>query len=232
MNRRLVAPAFAALVMLAVLLGLGAWQLRRLASKEALLAQIDRAESAPPVPLPARGTPAPFSRIILRGRLRADPVALYGIDVRGEGAAMRLGASLVEVLDRPGAPPVLVDLGWVPTDDGAIVQPIGGDATIIGYVRPAENPSWLSARDDLATRHFYTLNPTTIGAALGAPEVLPFTVVALSHVGPGPYPVPAASLPRPPNNHLQYALTWFGLAAVLVVIFASWVRRGGTPPPL
>jgi surfeit locus 1 family protein len=42
---------------------------------------------------------------------------------------------------------------------------------------------------------------------------------------PGRYPIPAQHLPRPPNNHLQYALTWYGLAGALVVTFAAWSRK-------
>ena len=53
----------------------------------------------------------------------------------------------------------------------------------------------------------------------------PFILVALGPAPPEGFPDPAKHLPRPPNNHLQYAITWYGLAAVLVVIFAIWSRK-------
>ena len=211
--------ALATAVALAILIALGVWQLRRLAWKEGLLAQVDAAETAPPLPLGA-ATPPLFTRVTAQGTLAGAPTALYGVDVQNN----HLGAQLVERLDRTGAPPLVVVLGWVPTDTGhaAIVS---GPATITGYVRLPEQPNWLSAADDPAGRHFYTLDPKAIGAALAAPDAAPFVLVALGKPGAWGQPVPATSLPRPVNNHLNYALTWFGLAASLAGVFGTWVVR-------
>jgi surfeit locus 1 family protein len=196
-----------------ILVSLGVWQIHRLHWKEGLLAQIDAAEKAPPIPLTGV-TPPLFARVIAKGTLVAPPYALYGAEVR-DG---RLGAQLIEKLERPGQAPLLVVLGWVSTDH-ATPQPRTGPAEVTGYVRLPEHPNWLSAADDVEGRRFYTLNPATIGPALGAPDAAPFTLVAL-----GPAPA-AEALPRPVNNHLNYALTWFGLAAALLAVFVAWVRR-------
>ncbi len=207
-------------IALAILVALGVWQLRRLAWKEGLLAQIDAAETRPPQPLTTT-TPPLFTRIVATGTLVAAPTALYGVDVRDN----HLGAQLVERLDRPDAAPLVVVLGWVPTDTGHPVA-ISGPATITGYIRLPEQPTWLSAADDMRGRHFYTLNPATIGAALGAPDPAPFVLVALGKAPAWGQPVPADALPRPVNNHLNYALTWFGLAASLLgVVGVSASRR-------
>jgi len=214
--RRLLGPGLLTLAMLAVLIGLGTWQLDRLAWKTALLAEIDRAEQAPPVALPA--TPAPFAKVVVAGRLRPDLAALYGDEVRDIASGPAMGARLIEPLERPGAPPVLVDLGWVP-EGGA--HP-GGAARIVGYVRPPERRGWLSAADDPKARRFYTLDPAAIGAALGLAEATPYVLVALQGGPDGPQP--ATALPRPANNHLQYALTWYGLAVTLAVIYGLWCR--------
>ena len=66
-----------------------------------------------------------------------------------------------------------------------------------------------------------------IGAALGNPQVAPFTLVALAPSAFGGAQ-PATELPRPTNNHLQYAFTWFGLSGALMAVFISWALRG--PP--
>jgi surfeit locus 1 family protein len=42
---------------------------------------------------------------------------------------------------------------------------------------------------------------------------------------PKGYPDPAQHLPRPPNNHLSYAITWYGLAAGLLLVFGLWTRE-------
>ena len=217
------APVRGALVATAIactiLVALGVWQLQRLHWKEGLIAQIDAAERAPPVLL-GPGTPPLFTRVRVRGTLRADHLALYGAEVRG----MRMGAQGIQVLDRPGARPLLVVLGWIPTE-GAAPRPLSGSADITGYIRLPEPGGWLSATDDLERRHFYALNPSTIGASLGASNAAPSTLVALGPPAPPGQPQPAETLPRPVNNHLQYALTWFGLAAALLGVSGAWVRK-------
>ena len=205
-------------VAFAILVGLGVWQIQRLHWKQGLIAQVDAAERAPPVPL-GPGTPPLFTRVRVHGTLRADHLALYGADVRG----MRMGAQAIQLLDRPVGKPLLVELGWVPTD-GGLPHPSSGEADVIGYVRLPDPPGWLSAADDSEGRHFYALDPHTIAQSLGAADASPFTLVALGPPAPPGQPQPADALPRPVNNHLQYALTWFGLAASLLGVFGTWVR--------
>ncbi len=215
----LLGASVATALALVILIGLGLWQLQRLHWKQGMIARIDAAEQAPPVAL-GDGTPPLFTRVRVSGTLRPDHLALYGADVRG----LHMGAQSVQLLDRPGQKPVLVVLGWIPTDMGG-PKPLAGPANITGYVRLPEHPDWLSAADDLQGRHFYTLNPIAIGASLGAADVAPFTLVALGRAEPD-RPQPADALPRPVNNHLQYAFTWFGLAAALLGVFLSWAVRG------
>jgi surfeit locus 1 family protein len=218
--------AIATGVALAILIALGVWQLQRREWKLGILAAIDRAESGPPMAL-GRDPPA-FAKVFVTGTL-LPARALYGIEVRDQlGGQPREGAQLVGMVARPGAPDVVVDLGWVPIDDGAPdpLRPAAARSiTVTGYVRAPDHPNWLSARDDPAARRFYTLDPRAIGAALGERDVAPFTLVALGKAAWPGGPVPAEALPRPPNNHLQYAFTWFGLGATLLWVFGSWVKR-------
>jgi surfeit locus 1 family protein len=229
--RRLAGPALMTAVMLVILLGLGTWQVRRLAWKEAILAQIAEAEAAPPVPLsaaPDAPVPPPFTKVAVTGTLLHTLSALYGADVRDTRAGPELGALLIEALQRPGAPPVIVDRGWVPMKPTSTVEEPEGIVTIAGYVHLPDTPGLFSAHDDVAGRHFYTLDPGAIGAALGLAHVAPFILIAVGPPSPRGLPIPAAHLPRPPNNHLAYAITWYGLAAALVVIFVIWARKAVT----
>jgi surfeit locus 1 family protein len=134
-----------------------------------------------------------------------------------------MGADRMQVLET-AAGPVLVDVGWVPTE-GAGPPVTSGPARITGYARMPERQHWYSPDDSPRAGLFYTLDPHAIGVALGAPAVAPFTLVALGKATDTP-PIPATELPRPPNNHLQYALTWFGLAAALACVFGVWVVKG------
>ncbi len=200
--------------MLAVLISLGVWQLHRREWKLAILADIDVAEASPPIPLPAH--PRPFTKVVVQGTLRPGDTALYAVDIR----MGKQGAQLIQPLDRPGQDTVLVDRGWVPEGQPDYPQPSG---SIAGYIREPVQQGSFTPDDDLRARHFYTLDPTKIGRALGVAHPAPFILVALGS-GEG-LPETATALPRPPNDHLNYALTWFGLALSLLVVFAAAARK-------
>ena len=220
--RRLFWPCFSVVLMELLLLALGTWQVHRLHWKEAILAQIARAEAAPPVPL--TGRPDPFTKVAVTGRLRNDLAASYGADVRDTPTGPQLGTYLIVPLERRNGGILLIDRGWVPAKRAGHIDQPRGTVTIAGYVHPADRPGTFSARDDPATRTFYTLDPETIAAALGLKNVAPFILIALGPPPPEHYPEPATHLPRPPNNHFIYAVTWYGLAFALVVMFVVWIR--------
>ena len=237
--RRLLWPGTMTAIMLLVLLGLGTWQVKRLFWKQALLAQIAQAETAEPIPLArieAGGTLSPFMKISATGTFLPDETALYGAEVRdvapgpGMGGPV-MGAQLIEPLREVNGELILVDRGWVPLSrTGPLDQPTG-EVTVSGYVRFGDSQHWFSAADDPSTRRFFTLDPRAIGEAIGQPNLRPFVLVALAAGGPSSgmvehWPDPARHLPRPPNNHLSYAITWYGLAIALLTIFTIWARKG------
>jgi surfeit locus 1 family protein len=135
-----------------------------------------------------------------------------------------MGSHQIVPLERTGATTILVDRGWVPKKLPSPLDNPSGIVAVTGYVRPEESQHWFSAADDVAVRQFYTLDPRAIGAAVGVADPAPFILVALGEAGAS-YPSPAQSLPRPPNNHLSYIITWYGLAMVLIVIFIVWTRK-------
>ena len=186
-----------------------------------MLASIDAAEAAPAVPLPP--DPPAFAKVFADGTVRST-AGLYGSEVRDTPAGPAIGAYLIEALDRPALPTVLVNRGWVPTN-GAIPPVTAGAAHLEGYVRRPDQPGLFSAADNPAARRFFTLDPAAIGPALGVPDPAPYTLVELGTPQPGIYPAPATTLPRPPNDHLSYAITWFSLAAVALVISVLQLRR-------
>ena len=229
-GRRLLPPAAMTLAMMAVLLSLGTWQVQRLLWKQTLLAQIERAEAAPPNPLPnpLLVNPPPFAKISATGTFLPGKTALYGAEVRPTAMGTAMGARMIVPLRQSDGKILLVDRGWAPlTRTGPIDMPTG-IATIAGYVRFADSRGWFSAKDDIVAHRFYTLDPVAIGAAIGEPDVPPFVLVVLGAGGDGPpdrWPDPARHLPRPANNHLVYAITWYGLAIALLTIFFIWARK-------
>ncbi len=221
--RRILVPGLSTLVMLLVLIGLGTWQVYRLHWKQGILARIAAAEAAPPVPLPP--DPVPYAKVQVTGQFRFDRAAQFGAEVRDTRSGPTMGCYQIIPLVREGASTILVDRGWIPQKHATPLDDPAGRVTVIGYVRPGDVQHWYSAADDDAARQFFTLDPKAIGAAVGVPGLAPFILVALGPSIPQDYPVPAQHLPRPPNNHLSYAITWYGLAVALVVIFGVWTRK-------
>jgi surfeit locus 1 family protein len=234
-GRRLLWPGLMTVAMLIVLLGLGSWQVKRLFWKEALLAQIAHAEAASPIPLSE--TPEPFTKVSATGTFLPDEAALYGAIVRNIPSGPTMGARMIVPMRETNGDVILVDRGWVPLSrPGPMDQP-EGVVTVAGYVRVGDSVHWFSAKDDPAARHFYTLDPKAIGDAIGQPHVRDFVLVVLATAQGGSvdddddavvasWPDPARHLPRPPNNHLSYAFTWYGLAVALLAIFFVWARKG------
>lgn len=230
--RRLLVPGISTLLMLLVLSGLGTWQVYRLHWKAGVLAQIAAAEAAPPVSLTeysAANTPPPYTKVSATGRFRFDCAAQFGAEVRDTRAGPTIGADQLVPLELAGAATILVDRGWIPQKRETPLDDPPGLVTVTGYVRPTETPHWFSPRDDEAARQFYTLDPEAIGRATGIRDLAPFTLVALGLSTSDSYPAPRQHLPRPPNNHLSYVITWYGLAVALVVIFGVWVRKALLP---
>jgi surfeit locus 1 family protein len=218
MRRPLLIAVLAAIPVLLLLLFLGTWQVQRLGWKNDLIARIAASEAAPAAALAE--PPEMLAKVRVSGRFDHAREGLLGLEVRGPV----LGARLVTPLLRAGAAPILVDRGWVPLERQRAVARPEGEVTVEGWVHPGDRPNLFSATDDPAGRRFYTFDPPAIGAALGLPEVAPFGLVALGPAGGG-LPDPSRTLPRPTNNHLGYAITWYGLALSLVGVLAAFALR-------
>ncbi|MBO1076389.1 SURF1 family protein [Roseomonas marmotae] len=218
--RRLLIPTLVLLPVLAILAGLGTWQLQRLHWKTDLLARLAIAEASPPLPLSE--PPEPYTKVFTEGRFLHDREARLGVELRGT----TLGTHLLTPLERPGAAPLLVDRGWVPLEGGQIDRP-EGPLRVEGYIRPGESAGLFSATDDTAGRRFYTFDPHAIGAALELPETAPYGLVAMQPAGSpagAALPQPARHMPRPTNSHLGYVITWYGLALSALGVFIAWAR--------
>jgi surfeit locus 1 family protein len=235
--RGLLLPAVLAF---AVLVALGTWQVERKAWKEALIATLDERLAARPQALPAATTwpeldPArdEYRRVSLRAEFELDREALvyaaaagFRPDVTGPGYWVFTPARLAD-----GAT-VMVNRGFVPESKrDAKSRPAGavsGPVEIVGVMRWPDARHWFTPGDDPAHNLWFARDPSAIAAAKGLGQgpqaVAPFYVEQESPVPPGGFPQPGKLVVSLPNNHLQYAVTWYGLAAVLVVMFLFWSR--------
>jgi len=221
LRQRILFPTIATVVMVVVLLGLGIWQLERRGEKQAILARIDAAEAAPAIPAPE--APEQFTKIFVSGRIDPTRTARYLSEVRPTRQGEQIGSRVIQPLMLADGLPILVDRGWAPEVNAVLDTP---DSIFEGYARLRDDGGSFTPNDDVARLHFYSPNAAKIGEALGLARVAPYILVAIAEPPPaGHFPLPAQRLPRPPNDHLSYALTWFGLAAVLSVIYALWLRK-------
>lgn len=226
----------AALVVFAILIGLGTWQMQRLAWKESLISTIDSRVNAAPVPL---------AEVLRSDKSIADqeytPVTLSGSfahEYERHFFATHDGASGYYVytpLKLDGVPDwIFVNRGFVPFDrkepatraEGQVAAPV----TITGLVRPGliEKPSSIVPDNDPAKNIFYWKDIRAMRATSGLPEnepVLGLFVDANAAPNPGGLPVGGVTIIDLPNNHLQYALTWYGLAAALAGVLGVWLWR-------
>ena len=237
------------LLTLALLIGLGVWQLQRRVEKHALIAQLTERLAAAPAALPPLAqwnalTPArdEFRRVRLSAMYEQRPDAMvYSSgsavrdDISGPGTWAFLPARL------PGGETVVVNAGFVQNtmqdrtqQDRAVTQLITSEPVMLtGYIRFPEAAGTLTPPENPAKRLWFTRDHLAMAGALGWGEggrpVAPFYIDLEQ-------PVPASGMPKPgplqvhlKDDHLQYAITWFGLAGAVLIAFGVWVsgqRRG------
>lgn len=223
------------LVAFVLLIGLGTWQMERLAWKEGLIATIDRRMNAAPMSL--ADVEKQFSAI---GDVDYVPVTLSGTFLhQGERHFFttwdgNTGYSVYTPLKLADGRFIFVNRGFVPyelKDPAKRAQgEVPGDVTITGLARnplPGK-PSMMVPDNDVAKNIFYWKDRDAMAATAGLPAgaaVLPFFVDAGKSPNPGGLPIGGTTIVDLPNNHLQYALTWYGLAATLVGVMAVWLLK-------
>lgn len=235
-RRSLLLPGLFALTAFIVLVLLGTWQLERKAWKEALIDTLAQRIAAPPERLPsreawARFDPAEweFRRVTVSAEFLHHQEALVyttgsalRADVSGPGYWVFTPARLAD------GSLVAVNRGFVPEGrQNPSTRPegqISGRIDIVGALRWPEAPGWFAPKGDAAHNLWFARDHLAIAAAKNWGEVAPFYVEQEAPPAPGGLPRAGRIEPKLPNHHLQYASTWYGLALVLLGVFAFWLR--------
>jgi len=232
------------LVMVALFIGLGVWQLQRRVEKHALIAALTEQLAAAPGALPSPAqwsalTPAhdEFRRVSFAATYEPRPDAMvYSSgsavreDISGPGTWAFLPAAL------PGGETVVINAGFMQNtmqdrtqQDRAVTRLITNEpVTLTGYIRFPEAAGVLTPAENMAKRLWFTRDHLAMAHALGWGQagrpVAPFYIDLEQ-------PVPASGIPKPgpldvhlKDDHLQYAITWFGLAGAVVIAFGVWLR--------
>ncbi len=234
-RRGLIEPTLFTVIGIAFLVGLGIWQLDRKTWKENLIATVTARINAAPKDLPARANwprlvqdNAEYTHVVFPAEFLEGQEALvytagspFRPDVSGAGYWVFAPAQLA------GGSIVIVNRGFVPLDrkepatraDGNV----RGIVDIVGVVRWPETRGLFTPADDPKTNVWYLRDPQAMAAEKKWATTAPFYIDQEGPVPPGGLPKPGKLSIELPDNHLQYAITWFGLALGLAGVYVVWL---------
>lgn len=218
-----------------VMLGLGTWQLQRLHWKEALIAERQAGLAAPATPWGEAGGRLGelyWHRVSAEGQFLNDrELVLAARSMNGNP-----GYHIVAPFAILGGPVLLVDRGWVPLDrkePGARSegQPLG-PVTVTGILRPGHQPNWLTPDNQPGQNFWFWMDLAAMvrAAAVEDRAVTGVYLEADATPNPGGFPIGGQTRTELPNDHLQYAITWYALAVALIVIYILYHRGVARPP--
>lgn len=229
------------IALLLVFLSLGGWQVKRLAWKVDLIQRVEQRLAMPPVALPAQAWQDGFES----AGHEYLPLELHGHWMYGHTvltqATTELGAGywVLTPLQLPDGHRVLVNRGFVPAQQrelwltGGAPQGVPVAVKVTGLLRLTEPDGGYLRRNDPGAGRWFSRDVAAIAQAQGLAHVAPFFVDAgLPSATPvlpgsgaeGPWPREGLTVVRFSNSHLVYALTWFGLAAMVVAAMVLVLR--------
>ncbi len=232
--RRALALVLGAVAFL-ILIGLGTWQVQRLQWKEGLLHTIDTRMHATPLPLAdvekqfAASGDVDYVPVTAAGTFLHAGERHFFTTWQGDS-----GFNVYTPLLLDDGRYLLVNRGFVPYD---LKEPakrpqsqLPGRVTVTGLARNPlpEKPSSMLPDNDPGKNIFYWKDRDLMAATAGLPAaaaIVPIFIDADATPNPGGLPVGGVTIVDLPNNHLQYAVTWYGLALALLGVLLVWLRR-------
>lgn len=240
--RKLLPAALVVLVAFGILVGLGTWQLERLAWKQDLVGKVEARIHEPAQAAPAEADwpeinfeDHEYRHVAAQGRFRHDlEVQVYALVDAGSDGSGGPGYWVVTPLVMADGATILINRGFVPLDhrspSSRAEGQVDGLVTVTGLLRMPEDSSMFTPENEPAKDSWFSRDPLAIAGAKGMLRTAPFLIDADATPNPGGLPVGGLTRIAFPNRHLEYALTWYGLAATLLAVFAAYawgrLRRG------
>jgi surfeit locus 1 family protein len=233
--RALAGPAIAVTLVFAALVGLGVWQLQRLAWKEQIIARIDaRTHQAPEFLPPLAQWPTlqaddyDYRHVRAFGRYlpNADVLIFRSSAPSKTDANVGPGYQVLTPFKLGRGGIVLVDRGFAPLawkDDPDLRPPLPeSEIELAGLMRPPEDRNLFTPADEPDKGIWFTRDPAAMAAKLDLAAAAPFVIDLDAAPTAKGWPHAGATELNIPNNHLSYAWIWFGLAATLLGVFGVW----------
>lgn len=219
--RRMVFPSLVGGLGLVVLLGLGTWQLQRLTWKEDVLATIESRIAAGPVALPEQPDEASdrYLAVELTGEIAEGELHVFWVTA-GQGAGYRVISPFVTDTGRR----ILIDRGYIAATDKGTARTTG-PATLIGNLLWPDEGDWTTPAPDETANILYARDLAYMAQRLDTEPLL--VVARAGETGASPLPVSTEGIP---NNHLQYAITWFALALIWAAMTLTFILRTRSKP--
>lgn len=225
-------PTLTLLLCLPLLLMLGTWQVHRLEWKTDLIATLQSRAADAPVPLPAGDdlrASSEYRRVVVAATFRGEPALRFGVGVheRAPGHRVLQAATLAD------GRTLVVDRGWVAAEVEMPRTP-EGPVTLTGALLwiADDERRWPVPENDPDGNRWYWHDIGALETAFGLALEPVVLVLDRGVLPPGPaVPVPQPVVADLPNNHLGYAITWYGLAVALVVIYGVYGRQRGKERP-
>jgi surfeit locus 1 family protein len=231
----MLVPTLWLIPLLAILIGLGTWQIQRLHWKLDLLAKIHTGLTSIPVPLrdvlsaydADHLTEADYRRVNVRGIFEnGEEIFFFTTGPDGDPVYHVITPFLMD-----DGHTLLIDRGYIPMEmlNSAALKAgdLGGQRIVVGIVRKPGAPGWFTPPMNIATRIVHTRDPATLAKAFGLKNIYPMFLEADATPNPGGWPVGGVTVVDLPNNHLQYAITWFALALGLLAVYLSYHAQKG-----
>jgi surfeit locus 1 family protein len=235
-SRSRVLPAAATAVVALVCLSLAVWQLVRLEWKTGLIAERRAAIQAAPVLVPRtieEASRLEFHRVIAEGAFLNDKEIYLGAASPSGGQP---GLQVLTPLRLADGSIVFVNRGFVPS---ALKNPekrdagqLAGPVRITGLLRlPHGRPGRLVPDNRPDLNYWFWVDLPAMEAATGLSNIAPFYIDADATPNPGGWPKGGVTPIDLPNDHLQYAITWFALAVAAVAVYLVWRYQSGQARP-